>query len=151
MLFRSFEYAHQDGTYIGDLLFTVDQKTADDTNSPDVSRLTCWWRDIIRDYEMINIGKAPAYPENHPPQCLTELYDRLVKMYGDHPGIKSDDLFSAVRDDMVTNDPPLLAELQSLSRTVPPDFQAVPDPFVDPKLKDEGGPAPNPNYDSEAK
>lgn len=133
-----FEYADKEENYIGDLEVTVDQQTAQSCNVSDPTRLACWWRDLIRDYFLINQGKSPDYPLNNPPEPLVNLYTRLQTLGVDENHPPTSDLCARVRTDLINQDPQEFDKLRNLYQTVPADYAPQPDNIADPNIKDEG-------------
>jgi hypothetical protein len=64
-----------------DLIVTVDAGSArlDGGRTPRV--LACWWRDIFRDWLLMNMGKAPAYTTRYTP-VLKDFYASLQEQGG---------------------------------------------------------------------
>ena len=136
-----FKYGKADGDKMGDLILTVDAQTAADCGSPDPVRLSCWWRDMVRDYLLINLGRPPIYPLDaagnpNPPAPLQDLFARLQKAVGQGPPDST--AFHAVYNDLLLPaNQKSYNDLQTLYKTLPPDYVAAPDPIVPLNLRRE--------------
>ena len=151
-----FKYGKAEGDKMGDLILTVDTQTAADCGCPDPVRLSCWWRDMVRDYLLINLGHPLIYPLDAagnpaPSAPLQDLYARLKNVTGqtaagqEAGGQKAGELrppdtgaFRAVYDDLLlpANQKPY-NDLQTLYKTLPPDYAATPDPVIPLNLRRE--------------
>jgi len=136
-----FKYGKPDGDKMGDLILTVDAQTAADCGCPDAARLSCWWRDLLRDYLLINLGRPPLYPLDaagnpNPPAPLQDLSTRLQKAAGQGP--PDERAFHAVYSDLLLPaNQKSYNDLQTLYKTLPPGYVATPDPVIPLNLRRE--------------
>lgn len=79
-----FGYLHPNGKDTADIIATVDAATAAHYGVPPVE-LACWWRDILRDWLLIDQGQAPRYTVAYTP-LLMDFYKRLEAGQGAMPG-----------------------------------------------------------------
>ncbi|MCA1595002.1 MAG: hypothetical protein LC772_01025 [Chloroflexi bacterium] len=79
-----FGYLHANGKDTADIIATVDAATAAHYNVAPVE-LACWWRDILRDWLLIDQGQAPRFTVPYSP-VLMDFYKELAASHGDMPG-----------------------------------------------------------------
>ncbi len=131
-----FGYLHQGGNHdTADIVATVDPVTAARCKvSPVV--LACWWRDVLRDWLLIDHGQAPQYTVAYTP-VLKDFFDDLPP--GGNDGTAMSDRFQKAANTL-TNANDEYEQLRGLSDTVPANYVAQPDNYT-PALNDDGGPS----------
>ena len=131
-----FGYLHQGGNHdTADIVATVDPVTAAHCKvSPVV--LACWWRDVLRDWLLIDHGQAPQFTVAYTP-VMKDFYKDLPPG-GDDVTAMTDRFQKAA--DTLTNTNDEYEQLRGLSSTVPPHYVARPDNYT-PALNDDGGPS----------
>lgn len=130
-----FGYLHPGGSHdTADIVATIDPDTAAHCQvSPVV--LACWWRDIIRDWLLINNGQSPQFTVVYTP-VMKDFYNAIPPSSMDTTD-QSNRFRKAV--DTLINSNDEYEQLRILSTTVPKNYIARPDNYS-PALNDDGGP-----------
>jgi len=128
-----FGYLHEGDRHdTADIIATIDKSTAAHCHvSP--TALACWWRDILRDWLLIDHGQQPQYTVQYTPE-LKDFFNAIPA--GDRAD-QPQRYQKAV--DTLINSNDEYERLRLLSLTVPPNYVVTPDNYT-PSLADDGGP-----------
>ncbi len=131
-----FGYLHAGANHdTADIIATIDPATAAECKvSP--TTLACWWRDILRDWLLIDNGSPPQYTVAYTP-VLMDFYNSLPAGNGNDTSSLSRFLQA---ENTLVNSNDELEKLRLLCVTVPANYVAHPDNYS-PSLNDDGGPS----------
>ncbi|MCA1595017.1 MAG: hypothetical protein LC772_01100 [Chloroflexi bacterium] len=127
-----FGYLHPNGRDTADIIATVDPATAAHYKVSPL-KLACWWRDILRDWLLIDQGQPPRYTVQYTP-LLMDFYKNLQSGQGD----MSSRFLTAMSNLIDTNDE--YEKIARLSGQVPPNYRFTPDNYH-PVLNDDSKPS----------
>lgn len=131
-----FGYLHSDQKHeTADVIVTVDPKTAKRYHS-DPTTLACWWRDVIRDWLLMDQGKPPTYTVKYN-RVLERLFHRLEAVNRNYKTL--DARFGKALSDLIDANYADYDQLRLLYSSVPRGYDPRPDNYQ-PILADDGGP-----------